>query len=172
MHDRNELMETNPFRITRLLNAPLALVWKTHTELEHLKQWCGPGGFTSKAAKLDFRVGGSYHYCVIAPGGIELWGKFVYREITPKSKLVTVVSFSDEAGGIVRNPFQSDWPLEVLTTMTFTEEGTKTRLTLEGYPINATDEERALYVLAHEGMSQGFKGTLDNLEEHLAKIQN
>ncbi|HTF05510.1 MAG TPA: SRPBCC domain-containing protein [Bacteroidia bacterium] len=165
-------MEKNPFKISRLYNAPPDLVWKAHTELEHLKQWCGPGGFTSKTARLDFRVGGSYHYCVIAPGGIELWGMFVYREITPKTKLVMVVSFSDEAGGMTRNPFSPEWPLEVLNTMTFTEEGTKTRLTLEGYPINATDKERATYTLAYESMGQGYKGTLDNLEEHLARIQN
>jgi hypothetical protein len=33
-----------------------------------------------------------------------MWGKFVFREITPPERMVFIDSFSDEAGGITRHP--------------------------------------------------------------------
>ena len=46
-----------------------------------MKQWWGPKGFTVIASKMDFRVGGTYHYGMKAPDGSPMWGKFRYREI-------------------------------------------------------------------------------------------
>jgi len=42
------------------------------------------------------------------------------------------------------------------------------RLTIRWLPINATDEERATFAAAKEGMKQGWSGTLDQLAEYLA----
>jgi uncharacterized protein YndB with AHSA1/START domain len=33
-------------KISRLLNAPIALVWEVWTNPEHISQWWGPDGFT------------------------------------------------------------------------------------------------------------------------------
>jgi uncharacterized protein YndB with AHSA1/START domain len=53
------------------------------------------------AATIDLRVGGIYHYGMIAPDGSPMWGKFVFREIVAPERMVFVNSFSDEAGGTV-----------------------------------------------------------------------
>ena len=34
-------------RISRLLNAPIELVWKVWTDPDHIKKWWGPNGFTN-----------------------------------------------------------------------------------------------------------------------------
>ncbi len=34
-------------KISRLLNAPVELVWEVWTNPEHLKNWWGPNGFTN-----------------------------------------------------------------------------------------------------------------------------
>ena len=44
-----------PFTITRTFDAPRGLVWKAHTECEHLKHWWGPKGFTMSSCKVDLR---------------------------------------------------------------------------------------------------------------------
>jgi uncharacterized protein YndB with AHSA1/START domain len=98
----------------------------------------------------------------------ELWGKFVYREIVPPERLVFVSSFSDPAGNTVRAPFSADFPLEVLSTVTFEDAGKGTALTLRGEAINATEAERKFYRGMFPSMNQGWKGTLDQLAEHLA----
>jgi uncharacterized protein YndB with AHSA1/START domain len=158
-----------PFSTTRTFNAPRDRVWKAWTEREQLLQWFGPKGFTLTIANLDLHPGGTFHYCLRSPDGNEMWGKFVYREIVAPSRLVLVSSFSDETGGITRHPFAPAWPLEMLSTTTFAEEGGKTRLTLEWSPLNPTAEERKMFDGAHDGMMQGWKGTFDQLTQYLAK---
>ncbi len=69
--------------ISRVFDAPRDLVWKAFTEPERMKEWWGPKGFTVIASKMDLRVGGGYHYGMKAPDGAAMWGKFVFREITP-----------------------------------------------------------------------------------------
>ena len=63
------------------------------------------------------------------------------------------------------------WPLEILNTTALDEEHGKTRMTLHGIPINATAEERKTFEDGHSSMQQGFKGTLDQLEEYLASAK-
>src|SRR5258708_172951 len=104
------------FVLTRVFDAPRHLVFKAWTESDRLAKWWGPAGFTMLISKLEFRPGGVFHYCMRSPDGHEMWGKFVYREITPPERLVFVNSFADEAGNPVRHPLSATWPLEVLST--------------------------------------------------------
>jgi uncharacterized protein YndB with AHSA1/START domain len=156
------------FSISRTFNAPRDLVWKAHTELDRLKHWWGPKGFTWVGGKLDLRPGGLFHYGMRAPDGQEVWGRFVYREIVAPERLVFVMSFSDEKAGITRHPWSPNWPLEILNTATFIERDGGTMLTISGQPINATDLERETFEAGRDSMRQGFTGTLDQLEAYLA----
>jgi uncharacterized protein YndB with AHSA1/START domain len=160
------------FVVSRTYDAPRALVWKAWTELERLKKWWGPKGFTMQSCTLDLKPGGRFHYNMRGPAGAamaDMWGKFVYREIVPTERLVFVTSFSDPAGNTVRAPFSADFPLEVLSTVTFEELGDQTKLTMRGVPLNANDAERAFFKTMYPSMQQGWKGTLDQLAEHLAR---
>ena len=166
------MAEKNEFSITRTFDAPLDLVWKAHTDPQHLAKWWGPTGFKMLACKLDLRPGGIFHYGMESPDGHKMWGKFVYREVIPQEKLVFVVSFSDENAGITRHPMAAGWPLEILNTSIFSEQNGKTTITIKGHPINSTEEEDKLYYGAFESMNQGFKGTFDQLDEYLTQVKN
>jgi len=165
--DRKKSAEA--FSITREFDAPVDLVWKAHTEADRLAQWWGPKGFSMLSCKLDLTPGGLFHYGMRSPNGQDMWGRFVYREIVAPKRLSFVVSFSDKDGGKTRHPWSVTWPVEVLNTMTLTERDGKTVLTVQGHPINATEDEIKTYEAGHESMRQGFKGTLDQLDEYLAK---
>jgi uncharacterized protein YndB with AHSA1/START domain len=155
------------FVVTRSFDASRELVWKVYSEIEHLSRWWGPKGFTWLGGTLDFRPGGMFHYGMRSPDGHEMWGKFVYREIARPEKIVFINSFSDKDGGTTRAPFASDWPLEVLNTVTFTEQKGRTTLILRGGPFNATSAERARFDAMRPSMDQGFAGTFDQLAEYL-----
>ena len=157
---------------TRVFDAPRELVWKAWTERERLMQWFGPKGFVMPAAKLDFRPGGVFHYSLQSPDGLEMWGKFVYREIVAPERIVLVNSFSDAKGGLTRPPLSDTWPLEMLSTTTFIEQDGKTIITLRWVPLNPTEEERKTFDTSHEGMKQGWTGTMDQLTAYLAKAQS
>jgi len=145
-------------------------VWKAWTERDRLMQWFGPKGFTMSTAKMDFRPGGSFHYCMRLPDGKEMWGNFVYHEIIAPEKIVLVNSFLDAAGGLTRHPMSPTWPLEMLATTTFAEQGNKTLLTTHWKPLNATEEEQKTFDRGHGGMRQRWTGTFDQLAAYLAKV--
>jgi len=157
------------FVIARTFDAPREAVWAAFTDPEGMKKWWGPKGFTVIASKMDLRPGGTYHYGMRAPDGSTMWGRFVYREIVRPERIVLVNSFSDEAGGVTRHPLHMDWPLEMLTTFTFADEGGRTRLTVRWVPLNATEAERRTFDAGHDSMRQGWTGTLDQLTAYLAK---
>jgi len=160
---------SEPFVIAREFVAPRDLVWKAWTERERLMQWFGPKGMIIKAAKLDFRPGGMFHYGMQMPDGKEMWGKFDYREIDAPSRILLVNYFSDKDGGLTRHPLSAQWPLRMLTESTFTERAGKTTVTIKWLPLDATDEERRAFDAARPGMSQGWGGTFEQLADYLAK---
>jgi uncharacterized protein YndB with AHSA1/START domain len=157
------------FVISREFDAPRELVWKAWTERDRLMQWFGPKGFRMTAARLDFRPGGIFHYCLRSPSGQDMWGKFVYREIVAPQRIVLVNSFSDEKGNLTRHPMSPTWPLEMLTTTTFAEFQGRTTVTVRWNALNATEAERKTFDTSHDGMRMGWTGTFDQLAEYLAE---
>jgi uncharacterized protein YndB with AHSA1/START domain len=167
----NQDATAQEFVLTREFDAPRELVWKAFTDPEHMKQWWGPKGATVTHAKIDLRPGGIYLYGMRTADGHEMWGKFVYREIVPPERIVFINSFSDANGGITRHPMSPDWPLELLSTFTFTEKDGKTTFTITWKPYNADEAGNQAFEAARKGMAFGWGGTLDQLTEYLAKIQ-
>ena len=160
-----------PFTISRLLNAPRALVWEVYSQPTHLAHWLGPKGSTVTHSQMDFREGGTYHYAMTVEGGMVLWGKWLLREIQPPEKLVLVQCFSDPQGGVTRNPWTDAWPMYTLSTTTLTEQDGGTLLSLEWAPYEATDAESDLFAASHASMNQGWSGNLDVLEDYLSLLQ-
>lgn len=160
---------SQPLRVTRVFEAPRALVFAAFTQLEHLDRWFSPKGFGQFTGSLDLRVGGHYHYAMSMPDGQLLWGKWTFREIVAPERIVVVSQFSDEHGGLTRNPWTNDWPMTTLSTTTFVEQGPKrTLLTLEWRALDATETEQAAFDAGHASMTEGWGGTFDKLAEHLA----
>ena len=159
-----------PFTITRAFDAPLAAVWQAWSEPARFAQWWGPQGCTLKLQTMEFEAGGTLHYAMQWAGIPDLWGKFVFTDITPQQSLTYVSSFSNAAGDITRAPFpgMDHWPLEVVNTVSFVEQDGLTTLTLRGSPVRASDAECALFVSFFDSLNQGFGGTLDQLALYLA----
>ena len=156
------------FVISRVFDAPRELLWKCFTDPERMKQWWGPKGVKVVKSKMDFRVGGTYHYGMQTPEGNIMWGRQVFREITPPDRIVLINSFSDEAGGLGRHPLAPNWPLQMLSTFTFEDApGGKTKFTVHWSPYEATPEEQAAFDAGHASMTGGWSGTMEQLEAYL-----
>jgi len=168
----SESVTSPDFIISRLFDAPRDLVWQAFTDPALMKQWWGPKGFAVIASRMDLRVGGTYHYGLKSQDGFAIWGKFVFREIVPMERIVFISSFSDEAGGTTRHPMQTEWPLEMLSSFTFEDQGAdKTKVTVRSSAYNATDKERRTFDAHHDSLRQGWGGTLDKLTDYLAKTR-
>lgn len=153
--------------LTRTFAAPRELVFDVWTKEEHLKKWFAPTGCTVRFASADLRPGGVFLYGFVMPNGAQTWGKWTFREIKRPEKLVLVNSFADAEGNAIRHPMAPTWPLETLSTSTFTEKDGRTTLRLEWAPINASDEELQTFFGAEEGMNAGWNGTFLQLDAYL-----
>jgi uncharacterized protein YndB with AHSA1/START domain len=160
-----------PFVISREFDVGRDLMWQVWTQPEHFGRWFGPKGFASmNLAKMDLRAGGLLHYSMPTPDGKTMWGRAVYREVTPPSRIVWINSFSDAEGGITPHPFTKDpWPLQLLTEVTFSEKAGRTTVTVNWLPYEATDAEWQTFDAGRESMEMGWGGTLDRLGDHVAK---
>ena len=137
--------------ITRIFDAPRRLVFKMWTEPEHLVRWWGPSGFTTISGRMDVRTGGVWSRSMRAPDGRVIRKHGVYREIVTPERLVFTYVTDDPVG----NPGP-----ETLVTVTFTDLGGKTRLTLHQGGFES--------VVAGEAHHGGWTSCRERLAEHLS----
>lgn len=147
--------------VTRIFDAPVALVWRAWSSPEHLMKWWGPKGFTSPACKMDFRVGGKYHFCMRSPEGQDLWSTGTYKEIVPHKKIVWTDSFADEKGNVVPGDHYGmpGLPMEFEVTILFEEQAGKTKFTVRHKGLPAGEMV--------EMTSAGWNESLDKLAASL-----
>ena len=75
-------------RISRLLDAPVELVWEVWTNPEHIKNWWGPDGFTNTITKMEIKPGGEWNLIMHGPDGTDYKNKSVFKEIVKHKKFV------------------------------------------------------------------------------------
>jgi uncharacterized protein YndB with AHSA1/START domain len=152
--------------ITHVFDAPRAMVFKAWTDPEHLQRWFAPRGCTLRLAKTDIRPGGAYLCCIRTPDGHDCWCMGVYREIVAPERLVFTMAVAD-ANGNPAEPAQMgmdpDWPRETTVTVTFAEDGGRTRLTLHQTVAEA--------LAKRTGAHPSWLDMLDRLDEDLAKVR-
>lgn len=80
--------------LSRLIDAPREKVFRAWTEPELLKQWFAPLPYTTVAAELDVRPGGSQHIVMRSPEGEDMPMAGVYLEVVPNEKIVTTDAYT------------------------------------------------------------------------------
>lgn len=74
--------------ITRVLNAPVELVWEVWTNADHIKNWWGPNGFTNTINKMDLKPGGEWNLVMHGPDGKDYKNKTVFKKVVKYKKIV------------------------------------------------------------------------------------
>jgi uncharacterized protein YndB with AHSA1/START domain len=157
------------FVFNRTFDASREDVWAAFTQPEHLQHWWGPPGASIEVARHELRPGGMFHYRMKFPDGRAMWARFIFREIATPERLVWLNGFSDERGGLTRNPWAPTLPLETLNTVTLAEQGGKTLLTVVVVPFEANEDETSVFAAGINGMKMGFGGSFKVLADYLAK---
>jgi uncharacterized protein YndB with AHSA1/START domain len=132
--------------ITRIFDAPRALVFDAWAEPKHLMRWFAPNNFTLPVCEMDFRAGGKFRFCMRGLGN-DHWVNGVYREIVKPERIVWTGTMEHDSN-------------EVVTTVTFADLGGKTRVTVHQTYSIETDSTR--------GAREGWTETLEHLAEFLA----
>jgi uncharacterized protein YndB with AHSA1/START domain len=138
--------------ITRIFDAPRALVFEAWSKPAHMVHWFRPNGFTLPVCEMDFRTGGKYRLCMRASDGNEHYAQGVYREVVPVERIVWTSAFEDMPGS------------EILTTVTFADHEGKTKITVHQTFSFESDRTR--------GARQGWTETLEHLAAYVANNLN
>lgn len=157
------------FVINRTFNAPIDVIYDMWTDPKHFAQWMGPTGSTMKFLRTDMRAGGSSFYCMKAAGDLTMYGRVNYVEIQKPHRIVYTQQFVDKDENISRHPLAPTWPETMLTTVTLAEENARqTRVTVV-WEVHGkfTAEELQAFVDARTGMTGGWTGSFDKLDEYL-----
>lgn len=136
--------------LTRVFNAPRALVFAAWTQVEHLRHWWGPEGFTNPVCELEARVGGSLRIVMRAPNGAEYPMTGTVVELAEPEIFAFDFSVPNELGESI---------FEGRNTITFADEVGKTRVTVEA-KITRTTPDAGQYLA---GMEIGWNQSLDRL---------
>jgi uncharacterized protein YndB with AHSA1/START domain len=143
--------------ISRLIAAPRDLVFKAWTDPAHLARWWGPKGFSNPVCEVDARVGGQLRIVMRGPDGTDYPMRGAFREVVPPERLV-FTNFPVDA---------DDRPLmDGLTTVTFADEGGKTRLTIVTHAAGLAPVAARML----EGMEAGWTQSIDRLEAYAASL--
>lgn len=158
------------FVINRTFNADIETMYEVWTSPKHVMNWMAPAGFEGKYINANFKPGGECFYSMTG-NGFTMFGKANYIEMSKPNKLVYTQIFTDEKGNVSRHPMAPTWPETMKTTVTFCEEGPdQTRVTIEWEVHgNATQEEHETFKKGKPGMTQGWTGSLDKLENYIGE---
>jgi uncharacterized protein YndB with AHSA1/START domain len=137
--------------VTRLFDAPRALVFEAWTKAEHVAHWWDPSGVPLAVCEIDLRPNGAFRWVNRAPDGGEGHSfAGIYREIDSPGKLVFTAPDSPDRGA----------------KLVFTEEGRKTKLTITMECATRQERDAMLQMRVDAGTAQ----TLENLAVYLPTI--
>jgi uncharacterized protein (TIGR03086 family) len=137
-------------QITRIFDAPAALVFEAWTTPALIRRWWGYEQAPLVVCEMDLRVGGSWRYVTRDADGVELGWHGECREIDAPRRLVASEVFEPfpEAGAV--------------NTLTLTEHPDGTTTTLVVNVVHQSRENRDGHV--NSGMETGMQQTFDRLE--------
>ena len=146
-------------RITRLIKAPRAIVWKAWTTPEHLKEWWCPKPWTTQLRGFDLRPGGVFDTLMRGPDGDESSNPGLFLEIVPQERIVFTTALTE--GWRPGTPW-----LSITAIITMEDEAGGTRYTAR--VLHKDDEDRR----RHEelGFEDGWGTCIDQLGELAGRL--
>lgn len=131
-------------RMTRLLNAPIELVWKVWTDPDHIKNWWGPNGFKNTISKMDLKKGGEWKLTMHGPDGTDYRNESTFIEVIKHKKIA----------------YQHDTSPKFIATIEFEERGDKTFLS---WHMLFETAEQYHQVVKTFGAEEGLKQNIERL---------
>ena len=147
--------------ITRTVNAPPHLVYKAWTTPDLVRRWWPGRRGEMTVADMDFRVGGTWRYVMVAHGEFEVAFHGTYREIVPNKRIVHT-----EIMEMPDTPPNSEEGA-VINTVTF--EPADGGATLVSIRTNAGSKE-VRDMIAQSGMEGGVREQFEIIEELAASL--
>jgi uncharacterized protein YndB with AHSA1/START domain len=160
------------FVIARRFEAAIDKVFEMWTVPGHFAKWIPPAGASMEFIEGEIRPGGGTFYCMVLPGGERLYGRTkileMERSADGRARLVYTQEIVDKEGKVAKHPKLPVWPEVMLTTVEMEEDAGGTRVVVRWEPTGEVKrEEVEMFVKIRAGMTAGWTGSFDKLEEAL-----
>lgn len=149
---KNTSTADRELRISRVLNAPVELVWEVWTDPQHLKHWWGPDGFTNTITKMEMRKGGQWNLVMHGPDGTDYKNETIIVDIIKHKKIVY-----DHVSGP-----------RFLATIEFEAQGNKTRI---DWHMLFETKELFIKTIKTFKADEGLKQNVSRMEKYLLSLQ-
>jgi uncharacterized protein YndB with AHSA1/START domain len=156
------------FVISRQFAASPERVYDAWSDPTKMAQWSGPKGSSVEILEGTLAAGQATIARTVMHEGPEMFSLSLWRELTPHSRVVWEQSFCTREGVKCAPPFFSDWPQTLLTEVILEPRDAGTFLTLKWTPIEYTEAALAMFIQQMAGMTVGWGGSFDKLDEWLA----
>lgn len=150
-----KLLSDTEIEMSRVFNAPRALVWAAYTEPQHVANWWGLRSSTTIVDQMDVRPGGKWRYVQRGEDGSEYAFRGEYVEVAPPEKLAYTFEFEPMPGHVV-----TDY-------LIFEDLGEQTRVTARSVFASKADRDGMI----ESGMESGANESWDRLEELLQTLR-
>ncbi len=139
--------------MTRVFDAPRALVYEAWTTPAIVQRWLGVhGGWSMVVCEIDLKVGGTFRFAWRNRDEREMGMRGVHREVVPAERIVATQSFDD--------PWYEG---EAVSTVVFIEQGGRTTLTSTVLYTSREVRDAVLRSPMERGVAAGFDKLADLL---------
>lgn len=143
--------ESKTLIVSRLLNAPVELVWEVWTKPEHIKHWWGPTGFTNTIHEMNVVEKGVWEFIMHGPDGTDYRNKSMFTQIVPLKKIV----------------YEHQSAPKFTASISFESKGKQTQLT---WKMEFESVEQLEQVVKVFKADVGLRQNVDKLEAHLSSL--
>ena len=144
-------------KMTRVFDAPPALVFRAWTDPDLVRQWMGPARLTWTECSMDARPGGSWRWVQADENG-SYGFRGVYHDVVAPERIVHTFEFEGAPGHVS------------LESAIFEPYEGKTLVTMHSVYQSVEDRDAMAAAGAEEGMNEGL-ARLDQILKELQKQQ-
>lgn len=148
MENKTSNTKDRELRLSRVLDAPVDIVWEAWSKPEHIANWWGPNGFTNTIQTMELKPGGEWNLVMHGPDGTDYRNESIFTEVVPFKKIV----------------YEHVTAPKFVATVNFDEQGEQTLLT---WHMLFESAEQFIQVVKTFKADEGLKQNVEKLIVYL-----
>ena len=138
--------------IERVIDAPVAQVFRAYTEKDLISKWLGPRGYVMEISAFEPKDGGNWAFTHVTPDGGRFGFRGSFHSVTTNERIIQTFEYLGVEGHVS------------LESLVFEDLGDKTRL--HGHAVYQSVEDRDGMIA--NGMERGVVEGFEQLDELVA----
>lgn len=160
--DTNRGQDRLDLTITRIVDAPRALIWSAWTDPKHLVKWWAPAPWKTVDCEIDLRPGGVFRTVIRSPEGQDFPNAGCILEVVENERLVWTDALEPGYRPALKPSVgEACVPFFFTAILTLEDHGGRTRYTARALHKDEADRKTHEDMGFHDGWNQCLEQLLD-----------